>query len=296
MFITKKTNRPPEKKDSNIENSNDTKNKVKKISEGDGIHSQKKDNKMDVENNEKNEMAMEFPDKKESQKQEIAEGKNVIISSPNKSEDDKIKSLDENTENSKNSKTTKKRKGEDKDYVHKILNKNKGKGKGKDIIVPDGYQKFLQLKQKYEWDLYLLNIILKVESNLQNFKDFNDDFTYYIYNNLRGLRTSKEFANLKNQPVDQILYKESVEFCEERYKRFIQLAGMYKIRMLDNYIKKHKSIQNNNINNNNINNSNKNNTSNNTNNASNSNTSNTNNNTNNLSGAPNKPNTPNATK
>jgi hypothetical protein len=291
LFTTKKTNRDPKEKDTNIENSNNTKNKVKKTSEEDKIYSQKTDNKMDVENDKKNEMKIELPDNTDPQKQDNPEGKKDIISSPNKSEDDKIKSLDENTENSKNSKSTKKKKGEDKGYAHRMLTRKKDRDK----ILQDGYQKFLQSKQKYEWDLFLLNLILKVESNLQNFKDFNDDFTYYIYNNLRGLRTSKEFANLKSQPVDQILYKESIEFCEERFKRFIQQAGMYKIKLLDNYIKKHKMIQNNNINNNNTNNSNNSNTSNNTNNASNNNTSNTNNNTsNNTSNTPNKPNTPNA--
>ena len=288
LFITKKTTRPSEEKESNIENSNDTKNKVKKLSEEDKIYSQKIDNKMDVEDDKKKEIKIEFPDKKDPQKQDNPEGKNVIISSPNKSEDDKPKSLDENTENSKNSKITKKRKGEDKDYVHKILKK-----KVKDKIIEGGYQKFLQSKQKYEWDLFLLNIILKVESNLQNFKDFNDDYTYYIYNNLRGLRTSKEFANLKNQPVDTKLYQESIAFCEERFNRFIQQAGIYKIKLLDIYIKKHKNIQNNIIINNSTNNANNSNIFNNTNNAINNNTSNTNNNTNNTSNTPNKPNTPN---
>ena len=127
LFITKKTTRPSEEKESNIENSNDTKNKVKKLSEEDKIYSQKIDKKMDVEDDKKKEIKIEFPDKKDPQKQDNPEGKNVIISSPNKSEDDKPKSLDENTENSKNSKSTKKRKGEDKDYVHRILNKKKAK-------------------------------------------------------------------------------------------------------------------------------------------------------------------------
>ena len=110
LFTTKKTNRASEEKDTNIENSNNTKNKVKKISEEDNIYSQKIDNKMDVENDKKNEMKIELPDKKDPQKQDNPEGKKDIISSPNKSEDDKIKSLDENTENSKNSKSTKKKK------------------------------------------------------------------------------------------------------------------------------------------------------------------------------------------
>ena len=95
LFITKKTTRPSEEKESNIENSNDTKNKVKKLSEEDKIYSQKIDNKMDVEDDKKNEIKKEFLDKKDPQKQDNPEGKNVIISSPNKSEDDKLKSLDE---------------------------------------------------------------------------------------------------------------------------------------------------------------------------------------------------------
>ena len=248
LFITKKTNRPSEEKEANAGNINDEKNKIKKISEVRGIHSQNIEVKMETNNEKKDEMKTELEgknDNKDFQKQENKDEKNIFsFSSIDKSEDEKIKSIDENTENSKNKdkKQTRKRIKErsKKDYFE-FMNKMKSRKNKKDIFG-EGYKSFLD--SKYEWDLYLLNIILKIESNLQNFKDFNDDYTYYIYNNLRGLKTSKEYANLKNQPFDKKIFEESALFCEERFNRFIENAKSYNINKKDFYIIQHNQAKN----------------------------------------------------
>lgn len=272
LFTTKKTNRPEE----NNEIANNSSNKRKKITEEENI--KKLEANMEIENEKKDEMKIDEIKKDEMKIDEINQDKKenkdekIIIEQPEKIEDDKISSFDENTDNSKNEekkKTRKRNKEREKKEFDNYINSSK-KNKKYEKSIRSGYEIFLD--SKYEWDIYLINLLLKEESNLQNFKEFPEDYTYYIYNNLRGLRTSKEFINLKNLPVDTKLNEEIFKFCFERCEKFIKAADKYKIKKLDEY-KKKLEIQNKEKN---INNTNNNNTSNNNINNSNTNNSNTN--------------------
>jgi hypothetical protein len=159
--------------------------------------------------------------------------------------------------------------------------------------INDIFQKgFYNFTKKKEYDFFLYVLIKYISSPLtDDFKDFKEDFTYYIYNNLRVLTLSKEF----NETLKKIAYnednekffKEFLNFTNERWNKFIIAAEKYdigskeeyknyvKIKKEDKKNKLNKNININNINNktdteNNINTSNKDNINNITNNQNNS--------------------------
>ena len=159
--------------------------------------------------------------------------------------------------------------------------------------INDIFQKgFYNFTKKKEYDFFLYVLIKYISSPLtDDFKDFKEDFTYYIYNNLRVLTLSKEF----NETIKKIAYnednekffKEFLNFTNERWNKFIIAAEKYdigskeeyknyvKIKKEDKKNKLNKNININNINNktdteNNINTSNKDNINNITNNQNNS--------------------------
>ena len=108
-------------------------------------------------------------------------------------------------------------------------------------ILSDGLKEFID--QEYEWDKFYFIILLIINSQLQNFKEFPEDYTYYIYNNLRGIKMTKEFLNIMESPPDnKKLYEEIKLLNEERNKLFLKVAEIYSIKTLKNY----KKILNNN--------------------------------------------------
>ena len=133
--------------------------------------------------------------------------------------------------------------------------------------INDIFQKgFYNFTKKKEYDFFLYVLIKYISSPLtDDFKDFKEDFTYYIYNNLRVLTLSKEF----NETLKKIAYnednekffKEFLNFTNERWNKFIIAAEKYDIGLKEEYknyvkIKKEdkKNKLNKNININNINN------------------------------------------
>ena len=154
-------------------------------------------------------------------------------------------SLDTNSKN-KEKKSKKRRKERKKEDLEKFINKIKKPGnKEKEKILGEGLKKFID--SKYEWDIFFLIIISIIQSELQNFKDFPEDYTYYIYNNLRGLKTCKDFVNLmRNPPDNKKLYEEIKLLNEERNNKFLKVAELYSIKTLENY---KRTLNNNNINN-----------------------------------------------
>ena len=133
--------------------------------------------------------------------------------------------------------------------------------------INDIFQKgFYNFTKKKEYDFFLYVLIKYISSSLtDDFKDFKEDFTYYIYNNLRVLTLSKEF----NETLKKIAYnednekffKEFLNFTNERWNKFIIAAEKYDIGLKEEYknyvkIKKEdkKNKLNKNININNINN------------------------------------------
>ena len=71
-------------------------------------------------------------------------------------------------------------------------------------------------------------MIYNTTINLQNYKQFEDDYSFYIYNNLRAIRGSREFANLKDTQKNEELYKQSILFFQERNDKIIGLENKYK--------------------------------------------------------------------
>lgn len=163
---------------------------------------------------------------------------------------------------------------------NKYVARLKSNNKEKDKIFEKGFKSFLA--SNYEWDIYFLDIILLLENYLLNFKEFSEDYTYYIYNNLRGLKTSKEYNNIiNNPPNNQKLYEEALLLIEERNKVFLYYANKYNIKNLQIYLNQNQT-QRVNTNNNTTSHS-ETNTSNNNQNTNNNNNNTTNNNNNNSS-------------
>ena len=135
--------------------------------------------------------------------------------------------------------------------------------------INDIFQKgFYNYTKKREYDFYLFVLIKYISYSLTDeFKDFKEDFTYYIYNNLRVLTLSKEFnetlKKIAYNPDNEKFFKEFLNFTNERWNKFISVAEKYDIGLKDeykNYVKlkkedrKNKLNKNINININNVNN------------------------------------------
>ena len=99
------------------------------------------------------------------------------------------------------------------------------------ILLKNGFESF----NDYEWDIFLYIIIKNFEFNLDNYKEFQEDCSFYSYNNFRGLKLCKEFANkYKNPPNNEKLYEESLKFSKERNSRFLEAIKKYGITLINN--------------------------------------------------------------
>ena len=75
-----------------------------------------------------------------------------------------------------------------------IIKNKKLSIKEKEKIIEKGFENW-----KNEWDFYLLIIVSLLSHYQDNFKEFVEDYTFYIYNNLRGIRASKELTKLNKK-------------------------------------------------------------------------------------------------
>ena len=99
------------------------------------------------------------------------------------------------------------------------------------ILLKNGFESF----NDYEWDMFLYIIIKNFELNLDNYKEFQEDCSFYSYNNFRGLKLTKEFGNkYKNPPNNEKLYEESLKFSKERNSRFLEAIKKYAIILTNN--------------------------------------------------------------
>ena len=190
------------------------------------------------------------------------------------------------------------------------IKSNKNPKKLNEIIFQKGLKNF---PKKKEYDFYLFYLIKYISSITDDFKDFKEDFTYYIYNNLRVLLLSKEInETLKKivyKPENTKLFEEFLNFSNERWNKFIKSAEKYDISLLKEYkrsvdleerkkkLNEKKDINNktnNTENTSNINNTNNTNNTNNINNTNNSNNINNTNNSNNINNTNNTNNTNNS--
>ena len=107
--------------------------------------------------------------------------------------------------------------------------------------INDIFQKgFYNYTKKREYDFYLFVLIKYISYSLTDeFKDFKEDFTYYIYNNLRVLTLSKEFnetlKKIAYNPDNEKFFKEFLNFTNERWNKFISVAEKYDIGLKDEY-------------------------------------------------------------
>ena len=194
----------------------------------------------------------------ENKKEEKKETK-LFVSEPNNLDrpTNNTDTISEN--NSKNSKKKREKKDKNekvKEKMEKYLLKIKKGTKDREEALQKGYEKFKEAK--YEWDYYFIVLLLTIENLLKNFQEFPEDFTYYIYNNLRGVKSTKEFSNIiNNPPQNEKLYEEALKIFEDRKQIFMRLAQKYQIKSLQTYINKNIADQNkvnnnlNNLNNNN---------------------------------------------
>jgi hypothetical protein len=158
---------------------------------------------------------------------------------------DSLKSEDKNKEK-KNDKKERKTKTKPKikdlnsvltetsNFIIKLSN-NQNDKKNKNFnmfnILKNGFESF----NDYEWDIFLYVIIKNFELNLDNYKEFQEDCSFYSYNNFRGLKLSKEFGNkYKNPPNNEKLYEESLKFSKERNSRFLEAIKKYGITLINN--------------------------------------------------------------
>ena len=99
------------------------------------------------------------------------------------------------------------------------------------IALKNGFESF----NDYEWDLYEYVLIKNFESNLDNYKEFQEDSSFYAYNNFRGLKLSKEFiSKYKNPPNNEKLYEEALKFYKERLSIYQEARKKYPITPQNN--------------------------------------------------------------
>ena len=138
--------------------------------------------------------------------------------------------------------------------------------------IKNGFDNFIKKKEYdflVEYDFFLYVLIRYISMILEDFKEFKEDYTYYIYNNLRVLTFSKELnealKKMAYNKENESFYQQFIKFSKNRWDIFISSLEKYKCKILNDYKKsidpeekKKKQInnKNNNMNNNNTNNNN----------------------------------------
>ena len=123
-----------------------------------------------------------------------------------------------------------------------IKEEKKKNNKTLEKLIQNGFENFLKKTKNYEF--YLLHLIRIFSNLLGDFKEFKEDYTYYIYNNLRVLIFSKELnealkaVTYKND--NEKYYKEFLKFTTERWNIFERAAKNYKIKLYDEYVKSYE--------------------------------------------------------
>ena len=175
---------------------------------------------------------------------EHTENKNIIVFQTTNNNITK-NNIDTNSE--KNFKGEKDKKKIDKnekikEKMEKYLLKIKKGSKYVEDALSKGYEKFKE--SKIEWDTYFLVLILSLQNELNNFQEFKEDYSYYIYNNLRGIKIAKEYKDIMdNPPNNKKLYEDALKIYENREQIFYKAAQKYQIKNLQNYINKNIDAQ-----------------------------------------------------
>ena len=106
-----------------------------------------------------------------------------------------------------------------------------------ELIKQKGFEFFIENKG---FDYYYYLLMKSLSNSLSDYNMFKEDYTTYIYNNLRALMNSKELDDaLKKVAYDkdkEFLFKQFHKLTNYRWDNFINLAKKYQIDLLQKYI------------------------------------------------------------
>ena len=107
-----------------------------------------------------------------------------------------------------------------------LLNIKKKDTKEKNIILEKGFNAF---KTKNEWDMFLSIITSLFDNQHKDLHKFQENIYFYLYNDLKGIKKSKEYDDLiKNPQINEMFYKQALEFFKERNNKFTISENKYK--------------------------------------------------------------------
>ena len=119
----------------------------------------------------------------------------------------------------------------------------------KEFILQNKLENFME---KEEYDFYLIRLVKYISSILSDSKLFKEDYTNYIYNNLRALIYSKDLDNILKfvtyNKDNEFLFLEFLKYSNLRWEKFISNAKKYNIDFYNKYldsINPEKKIKNN---------------------------------------------------
>ena len=96
------------------------------------------------------------------------------------------------------------------------------------------FRNFLE-RNEYEYDLFPFVLMKYALVKLFDFSVFKEDYTYYIYNNLKALLNDKQFIeankNMANNKDNELFFKEVNDFSNYRWTKFIERAEKYNINL-----------------------------------------------------------------
>ena len=119
----------------------------------------------------------------------------------------------------------------------------------KEFILQNKLENFME---KEEYDFYLIRLVKYISSILSDSKLFKEDYTNYIYDNLRALIYSKDLDNILKfvtyNKDNEFLFLEFLKYSNLRWEKFISNAKKYNIDFYNKYldsINPEKKIKNN---------------------------------------------------
>ena len=119
----------------------------------------------------------------------------------------------------------------------------------KEFIIQNKLENFMEIE---EYDFYVFRLVKYISSILSDSKLFKEDYTNYIYNNLRALIYSKDLDNILKfvtyNKDNEFLFLEFLKYSNLRWEKFISNAKKYNIDFYNKYldsINPEKKIKNN---------------------------------------------------
>ena len=119
----------------------------------------------------------------------------------------------------------------------------------KEFIIQNKLENFME---KEEYDFYVFRLVKYISSILSDSKLFKEDYTNYIYDNLRALIYSKDLDNILKfvtyNKDNEFLFLEFLKYSNLRWEKFISTAKKYNIDFYNKYldsINPEKKIKNN---------------------------------------------------